>query len=67
MGADTLANHARAFYEERGIHMPLLGTLAGDEAYRLWAEWSFSNMAGKKPQAQAEAMAAIEAWDAPHR
>ena len=45
----TLAEHCRAFYEERGTYQPLLGTPGGDEAYRLWAEWAFSNMSRKTP------------------
>jgi len=58
----TLAEHARAFWLERGQYMPLLGIREGDEMYRLWAEWAFSNMTGSTPEAEAEALAAIEAW-----
>lgn len=60
----TLAEHARAFWQERGQYMPLAGIPAGDEMYRLWAEWAFSNMSGKTPEAEAGALAAIEAWAA---
>jgi hypothetical protein len=56
----TLAEHCRAFYEERGAYQPLLGTPEGDMMYRMWVEWAFSNMSGKTPQAQAQAMKDIE-------
>jgi hypothetical protein len=63
MKEQTLAEHCRAFYAERGIHAPLLGTPAGDRAYGLWAAWAFSNLAGDNPKAEAVALAAIEEWE----
>ncbi len=60
----TLAEHARAFWLERGTHMPLLGIRQGDEAYELWATWAFSNLDGRAPEAEAKAMKDIEAWEA---
>lgn len=63
MKEQTLAEHARAFYVERGIEMPLLGTPAGDKAYELWAAWAFSNLNGDNPKAEAVALVAIEEWE----
>ena len=51
----TLADHARLFFEERGSHPPDF-----DEAYKLWVTWAFSNMSGKNPKKQSEAMNEIE-------
>ena len=58
-----LWQQCRQFYEDRGVYMPLMGTQEGDEAYRLWSTWEFGNLSGNNPQAQAEAMARIEAWE----
>jgi hypothetical protein len=51
----TLMDHARLFFEERGTH-----PLDFDKAYKLWAAWAFSDMTGKNPEAQIEAMNEIE-------
>ena len=59
----TLADHCCAFWADRGIERPILGTPRGDEMYRLWAEWAFSNMNGKKSRAQDDAMRNIEKFE----
>lgn len=59
----SLTDHARMFYEERGVDMPLIGTPGGDKAYSLWAKWAFADMNEYRQQAEAEALAAIEEWE----
>lgn len=54
---------AYEIYLETGFYLPLIGTPEGKRAYRLWAEWISYRLEGDGSEAEAKALAAIEAWE----
>lgn len=44
----TLADHAEAWYRERGKKVPLRGTPAWMRMYRRWARWAFARLHEKE-------------------
>ncbi len=58
-----LLERAHEIYLETGVYLPAHGTPEGDRAYKLWAEWMTYRLEGDGLEAEARAMAAIEAWE----
>lgn len=40
----TLAEHAEAWWKEKGKKVPTKGTKEWKKMYETWANWAFSNM-----------------------
>ncbi len=54
---------AHKIYLQTGIYLPVHNTPEGDKAYKLWAEWMMYRLEGDILEAEAKALAAIEAWE----
>lgn len=63
MQEPELLERIHEIYLETGIYLPVLGTPEGNRAYKLWTEWISYRLEGDGPEAEANALAAIEAWE----